>query len=293
MSSKICTMARLIQIKLSWNCHWLPVVQTDIKRSPLFPLSLARIHTHAAAASRPAAAASSRARPVLVPRNYLLPPHRDLYSTGKLIAHSPLLPPSTDPPHAAIFSSTRRRGSICSRFITSPRLRLSFLLVFFPSGEVSTRHKQSAGFLSQFLRARSLFARKIWYKEERESQERRGSRVEFFGDEVRRPSGFGGLPAHPHPDQVRASYRSAHEAALIRRIDRSLGFGFLNGRKVGLCDGLCAVHFDAWYLEASIWRPLCLLHCPKMVLSMSRSEFGPKNDFFFVGIVLLGLVVCR
>jgi hypothetical protein len=55
--------------------------------------------------------------------------------------------------------------------------------------------------------------------------------VEFFGDEARRAPGFGGLPAHPHPDQVRASYRSAHEAAFIRGIVRSLGFGFWNGNK--------------------------------------------------------------
>jgi hypothetical protein len=55
--------------------------------------------------------------------------------------------------------------------------------------------------------------------------------VEFFSDEARRPSGLGGLPAHSHPDQVRSSCRSAHEAALIRGIDRSLGFGFWNGSK--------------------------------------------------------------
>lgn len=45
--------------------------------------------------------------------------------------------------------------------------------------------------------------------------------MEFFGDEARRTSRFGGLPAHPYPDQVRASYRSAHEAVLIRGIVNS------------------------------------------------------------------------
>jgi len=86
--------------------------------------------------------------------------------------------------------------------------------------------------------------------------------VEFFGDEARRPSGFGGLPAHPHPDQVRASYRSAHEAVLIRRTDpwvlvsgmgaRTDFYEYFAVRKFGLCGGSCAVHFDVWYLEASI-----------------------------------------
>jgi hypothetical protein len=53
----------------------------------------------------------------------------------------------------------------------------------------------------------------------------------------------------------------------------------------------CILMFGIWKLPFE--EQFCLLHCPKMVLSMSGLEFSPTNDFIFAIIVLLGLVVSR
>jgi hypothetical protein len=105
-----------------------------------------------------------------------------------------------------IFSSTPACARAASRF------GISFLFLLFPpTGEVGTRHKQSGLFL-QFRRSpfAAKSACKIWYKGEEGGGHDGGkllccSCVEFVSDEARRAAGCGGLPAHPHPDQVRAS----------------------------------------------------------------------------------------
>ena len=180
------------------KCHcWQQQRQRHLLPPPPLPFTVS--HSPRAAASSSSAHCSCAEELFIATASIL--------STGKLITQSPLVPPSTPCSWISqdIFLRSAPGQHLLEIYSLPPAFAAPFCLSSFPrTGEVGIRHKQSAGSCCSFC-ALPFWLQDLIQRGEGEPGEEGRFLWELFGDEAQRAAGFGGLPAHSHPDQVRAS----------------------------------------------------------------------------------------
>ena len=192
------------------KCHcWQQQRQRHLLPPPPLPFTVS--HSPRAAASSSSAHCSCAEELFIATASIL--------STGKLITQSPLVPPSTPCSWISqdIFLRSAPGQHLLEIYSLPPAFAAPFCLSSFPPlGRLASGTSKAPVLVA--VSVRSLFGCKIWYKEERESRERKGGSCGNYS--AMRPNArLDSVVFQLTPTRTRWEHpRSAHVAALIRWI---------------------------------------------------------------------------